>query len=348
MGRRSLLADAAAGAAGVFIGTSAGASTARVAATPLRSADGSFELTSISDVSRNGRVLGFSGSGADGYRRGVWGKGRLVELAAPEGGSVSTAESVNSLGQVAGSGYLDGVRRPVLWSGGKPQVLGQDATPAYAAYAAYVNDRGQVLVNVLKEEPVADEVTPWRLHLHQHGEVTPVDLPAHEQYAHSPHGLSHRGHVVADVGFMGWPGDHYVWRAGEAVRLRRDYFPLTPEAVNSAGQVAVSAMEMDPDGDMWVYIWQDGQDRDFPGSGWSTFRGSRQVLNARGDVVGAHRVDEKWQPFLWTGDQVSTLLTLGGDAETTAVAINNRREIAGTSPDPGGTPPTRCCGGTAG
>jgi probable HAF family extracellular repeat protein len=57
------------------------------------------------------------------------------------------------------------------------------------------------------------------------------------------------------------------------------------------------------------------------------------TINERGQVVGQSRVGGRWHAFLWQNGKMRDLDVLPGATYSTAVALNGRGQVVGSSGD---------------
>jgi probable HAF family extracellular repeat protein len=188
-----------------------------------------------------------------------------------------------------------------------------------------------------------------------------IDLGAlpEENPASAPNDINGNG-VVTGISFNGGVDsvfglpyfDGVVWKDGQIIDLGTFGGPLSyANEINDQGQVAGFALNATPDsfdlGDfcqnfpmptqMHAFIWQDGVLQDLGTLGGTD--SCALFINQRGQATGNSFTNSivnpttglpTLHPFLWTGDKMVDLKTLGG---TMAVAngINNRGQVAGAS-----------------
>ncbi len=220
-------------------------------------------------------------------------------------GNESQAVAINERGQIAGSSTTRGSRNPrhaFLWQNGKLVDLGTVGRDAGGdmpnlSEAVAVNDLGQVVGNgsVNQNSPVS-----WAF-VWQRGRLAPLtargvtDSRGRLVYSHAS-AVNERGQVV------GWRGTDLGYGKGLA------------------------------------FLWQGGRLTSLgalPGRTYSRANG----VNERGQVVGAsYSVDDasdgtqvRTRAFLWRNGRMIDLGVVPGTNESSAVAINERGQILGSS-----------------
>ncbi|WBB63336.1 hypothetical protein O7599_12735 [Streptomyces sp. WMMC500] len=349
IGRRALLAGAAAGGlAAVAPQTPAsararrparpGRAGPRVVARPLANPDGSLPMTLLWYVHASGRAVGRAlGPGGEEVQA-AWQGSRVRRPRALHASGSYTLQGVNARGALVGYHYLPDENRTqaVVWSrGGAPRrVLPGDD---YRAWGTHIDDRGRVLVQT-QTEFQADPELPSRGGLYvlrPAGSAAPVRItpPDPEAVNAAPDALGNAGHVVAgQVRFMAWSRDPFHWHDGtvtELSRLTGAYRPVFGAGVNDRGVVAGSA-EGDT-GEWRAFVWDGDRLTDFSrfDGGASSVPLDGRFINARGEVVGRSNATDG--PFHWSpADGLTALPTLPEALYGTEVtALNDRGDAAG-------------------
>ncbi|MFW6693712.1 hypothetical protein [Streptomyces sp. MAR4 CNX-425] len=349
IGRRALLAGAAAGglAASVPRAASAQARPARparparsprpgprVSARPLANPDGSLPMTFLAYVHPAGPAVGRA-LGPDGDEvQAVWRGARVRRPRAPHASGAYTLRGVNGHGALVGYHHLPEEDRThaVVWRRGVPRrVLAGDD---YRAWGTHIDDRGRVLVRT-QTEYQADPELPPRGGLYVLGPAAPVRVTPPDPEAVGARGaaLGAGGHVVAgQLRFMAWSPDPFLWHDGtvtELTRLTGAYRPVFGAGVNARGLVAGSA-EGDT-GEWRAFVWDGERLTDFArfDGGASSVPLDGRFLNARGHVIGRSNATDG--PFRWSPHTGLTPLPTLPEARygTTATALNDRGDVAG-------------------
>lgn len=354
IGRRALLAGAAAG--GIAAVTAQPAAVAnerrpasparpgrasrpapRVVARPLANPDGSLPMTFLSYVHPAGPAVGRA-LGPDGDEvQAAWRGTRVRRPRALRASGSYTLQGVNGRGALVGYHHLPDEDRThaVVWRrGGAPRrVLAGDD---YRAWGTHIDDRGRVLVQT-QTEYQADPELPVRGGLYALRPTTsaPVRItpPDPEAVNAAPAALGDGGHVVAgQVRFMAWSPDPFLWHDGtvtELTRLTGAYRPVFGAGVNSRGLVAGSAEG--ETGEWRAFVWDGERLTDFSrfDGGSSSVPLDGRFLNARGHVIGRSNATDG--PFRWSpGDGLTPLPTLPEALYgTTATALNDHGDAAG-------------------
>ena len=102
-------------------------------------------------INERGQIVGTSGTaGGEGHaflwERGLWDRGKMIDLGTLAGGRESEARAINDKGQVVGWSYstADGrEQRAFLWENGKMTTL--DTLGGHRAEAFAINDKGQIV-----------------------------------------------------------------------------------------------------------------------------------------------------------------------------------------------------------
>jgi probable HAF family extracellular repeat protein len=182
------------------------------------------KMTALPDLGSSGQAAAINDSGAvagtvydssGDVLAAEWTLGKLTALPGL-GGTFSEATMINDAGLVVGeSSDASGAGHVVVWQNGRAVDLGIGNPVA-------VDDRGQVLVNVLPESG-SQYAFIW-----DHGKQTL--LPAGTYAA----GLNNEGQVVGDVTAPGTStADGFVWQNGTLTDLGLEQ----PTAINDRGQV---------------------------------------------------------------------------------------------------------------
>lgn len=292
------------------------------------------------------------------------------------GGTFSSANSINDRGLVTGQSTLPGDRRghATLWRDGSLVDLGTLGGPNSSVAWPVKNNRGIVsgIAQTAHKDPLGERWScsaffpaataaghrclgfRWRA-----GVMHP--LPTLGGTNGFATGTNDRGQTV------GWAENRVhdascvtpqvlqfravVW--GRNPRNLRELPPLPGDTVSAAtalndhGQVVGISGYCDQAVGRYsaihAVLWQHGKPTSlgtFGGVAWNT----PMSINQRGDVIGfanasaADGGDFNPRAFLWTTTRgIRNLRTLPGDATSQALAVNDRREVVGTSCDADGS-----------
>ena len=140
--------------------------------------------------------------------------------------------------------------------------------------------------------------------------------------------INRRGQVLGDTGFGG--SGAFLWESGRTTTLRR----INAASLNDQADVVGTGGDFYHD-TFHATMWRSGRTIDLGTtagarqSGASMINNRRQVIGESGDFVNSKHGD--WaHAFVWENGVMTDLGGLGG-ATSSANAINNRDEIAGSS-----------------
>jgi len=284
-------------------------------------------------INAHGDVIGNSSNRSGTRTRAfIWRGGRLIPLGTLGGGS-SSANALNDRGQVVGSAETrPGKTHAFLWEKGQMRDLGVPPGTDMSE-AVRITNRGLVVgvagrANVL---PYHEHLVVWRRHGSIRDLGTPWSSPeavAQGGAATFVGGVNEHGEIVGST-----VPDHvgersFLWD-GRSLRS------LPPRSARS------EALDANASGRVigWTYresnfravTWERGQMRllPLPPGRKGAFT---SAINDEGEIVGygwANREVDN-HAVLWRIGTVIDLGTLGG-TQSEAEAINNRRQIVGTS-----------------
>lgn len=258
------------------------------------------------------------------------------------GGSSSTAEGINSLGQVVGySVRADGLPCAFIYSNGTMLNLGTTGGSLACSTGAAINNAGQATGSFPKPW-LYPQYPVWEAFLYSGGMTdigtlstvgmccgTPMSQGtainnlgqvAGNSYLNdqSTMGFLYSNGAMTPIGSLytgpnPYPGSFFDWSAAAGI--------------NDSGQiVGYSAAASNPN--QWdAFLWSNGKMQDLgtlggPGS-------AATAINNAGQVTGyAYMASGKYHAFLYTGGVMEDIGTLGGSAST-GYAINNLGQILG-------------------
>lgn len=262
------------------------------------------------------------------------------------------ATSINASGQIVGSVdvydpyYSGSMPRATAWQNGTPSRIGglaeENGAPSYASYAIKINDPGDVLINRYRFYGATYYAADSQAYVKSaSGVLTAADgLTAGRD-------MNNAGQIVG----LNKEFKSVLWQNGTATLFgtlpNQDPYSnfVDVSHINNLGQVVgVSSSSRSQGGE--AFIWQNGTMQalgDLPGG---NFRSTANDINDLGQVVGqgqtygpfAERGSgfqgySKGQAFLWQNGSMVALQSLPGEAESSALSLNNRGQIIGSSTD---------------
>jgi probable HAF family extracellular repeat protein len=294
-------------------------------ANPLRALPGFDGLNSATGnwISDSGLTAGLSENGIDLLTGGpaveavIWGKDNSLTDLGTLGGSASSANAVNSRGQVAGEAlntildpytsdfnnfFISGVTQVHAFSWTQSRGMQDLGTLGGTDSAAFsINERGQIAgwsFTNTTPNPVVDSCSGLTM-----------NVPTEDPF------LWENGKMI-DLGTLGGT-------CGQAW------------AINNRGQV-VGFSDLAGDLGDHAFLWDHtGGMQDLGTLGGDT--GGAAAINDAGDIVGGDsRSDGSGGSFLWRHGVMTDLGTVGNSAGSVALGINSRRQIVGTLFDSNG------------
>lgn len=284
-----------------------------------------------SAINERGQIVGSAETTTGETHAFLWESGKMTDLGTLPGFRSSGAVDINERGQIVGEGTNyrpDGSTvsyHAFLWEDGRMRDLG--TLGGRTSYPGDINDRGQV-VGGAKTEKGKSHAFLW-----QNGKMRDLGM-AGELLS-----INNRGQITG----TDWDLSRaFFWQNGTKRELTLGGSSFA-EAINEAGQVAGLSVTKKGDG-THAFLWQNGRMRDLgtlPGRRES----SAEAINERGQVVGDSE-NCRWESgdvvctatraFLWQDGKMRNLGRLPVAAgtpnpESKALAINERRQVVGTS-----------------
>lgn len=238
-------------------------------------------------------------------------------------GGWGIAADVNRHGTVIGQSDRDGQSRAVRWQHGKITALGTLGSPS--SFATAINDHGVI---------VGSSTTPYgSLHafVWRAGRMTDLGVPGGgESFAED---VNNRGQVVGFAMLADRPSIAHLWQQGKTTVLPATRYGGQARAINESGVIVGSISGPEA---LQAVRWWHGRSiplGNLPGGDASAARD----INDRGVILGAGNVQPQHlddHAFLWRRGILRDLSTQGIPEGVSA--LNNRGEIIGTVPAPGG------------
>ena len=267
-----------------------------------------FDRTTLESINNDGTIVGW-GFLEERVVPVVWEDGVPRELPLHVSGSESHAFDINNGGDIVGwHSDLGGV----LWRNDVPTDLGVGASPypAHDVWANAINESGQVVGEVYREE------VPWvAAFLWTRGEWS--ELPMLDGLSECiATDINESGYVVGNC----WPRA-VMWYKDGVVALDVGGTYSYAIAINSSGQVVGNSSD-------GAFLWEKGETQPLPTLGG---RSGASDINDAGQIVGSSwtSTDEP-HAVLWDRDR---MLDLGPGW---ASAINNQGWIIGRATRPNG------------
>lgn len=258
----------------------------------------------------------------------LWRNGRLLRLKGL-GEVLTSASEINDRGDILGqSASTSGESHSVLWRNGRPIDLG-------ALAATALNNSGEV---------IGTDRSTGRAALWQNGRLRDLGTIGGDES--SAVSINNHGQIVGDSRTATGdphPSLHaFLWQAGKRTDLGTLGGTYSfAEEINSRGQV-IGTSYTDRTGTTHPFLWRQGKMTDL-----GTFGGkSASFVRSRGHSTRTRSIDDlgrvvlnvwsgsgttyQMHPVVWTAGKTSALPTLHGP-DTQALAINNKRQIIGSS-----------------
>jgi probable HAF family extracellular repeat protein len=267
------------------------------------------------DLNNRTEVVGDSTTTSGETHAFLWARGRMRDLGTL-GGSFSTANGINQSGQIVGLSSLvgDAAAHGFLFENGRMIDLG--ALFGDFSEALDINERDQI-VGQSQSIPVI-----WNRR-----RIEALDLAGGDNGFATA--INNRGQISGSVNFGG------TFRAVRWVNgVLQDLGTLggptsSAEDINERGQITGTSDTAT--GGIHAFLWDNGRMIDLGTVGPDGVTLGSGLNNA-GLVVGAGTVQSgEFHALLFQGRTILDLGTLPGATDSSAFAINERREIVGTS-----------------
>ena len=276
-------------------------------------------------INDRGAVVGWSRAAGGALHPFLWRHGRMTDLGTLDqaDGGWGIAADVNRYGTVVGQSQRAGQTRAVRWQHGKITDLG--TLGGLSSFATAINDHGAIVGS--------STTTDGSLHafIWRDGWMTDLGVPGGgDAFAED---VNNRGQVVGFAMPTDTPAIVYLWQRGKVTVLPATRYGGQARAINDSGVIAgfVSGPES-----LLAVRWWHGRSvplGTLPGGDANAARD----INDRGVILGAgnmqpQHLDE--HAFLWRRGILRDLSTVGVPEGVSA--LNNRDELIGTVPTPGG------------
>jgi len=274
----------------------------------------SSEATAINNL---GQVVGVSGTATDVQHAFLWHDGVLTAIGTLEGDDISDAWAINERGQVIGQSFGRGGRyRPFLWEDGVMTPLETGTLDGGSAFAASINDHGQVVGYLGRAHS--------RAVLWDNGVVT--DLGTLGGARSQAGAINNRGQIAGASDTSSGEWHAFLWQDGVMSDLGAIGNPLD---INERGQIVGWRQT---DAGESAFLWDNGVVTDL-GTLGGDFTKAR-AINERGQIVGqSEPASDVAHAVLWQDGVMIDLGMLEGDVYSDAMAINDCGQIVGSSAD---------------
>jgi probable HAF family extracellular repeat protein len=293
---------------------------------------GSAAITQPLSLNNNGRVVGYGYPSQNHMRAMNWKSGAANSLGGVQSFDQTFANQVNSLGRIAGVGFVLNSNGQITrthalkWVGGVMTDIGGFGGKHAAALA--INDTDQVVGYASRP----GEMAIWAFH-HANSVMTKLNIfPGEtESYAYD---ISNTRYIVGAC-VAGSPAKPFRWYQGVAQALPIPGSSRTgaANAVNDSG-LAVGTYEINQfTGEFAAVAWSGGTRIELGNLGGPAAYAVAKDVNNSGQIVGTSYSPSGYSGFLWVSGQMHDLRSLvpGGVQITGASAINDKGQIAATA-----------------
>jgi probable HAF family extracellular repeat protein len=283
-------------------------------------------------LNNSARVVGYAFTDVGQIRALNWRNGAAMPLGGVSAFHRTFANRVNSLGRIAGAGYILDANSQIVeshalkWTGGVMSDLG--GFGGHHAAALAINDLDQIVgFATLPGE------TATRAFYYSCGVMTALrTLPGEvEAYAYD---ISNSGLVVG-AAVTSEPAHPFLWRGGGAMELPIPSTARTgaANAVNDAGLVVGTYEINQYTGEFAAVRWVAGEMSNLGNLGGPSDYAVASDVNTAGQIVGTSNSSAGFTGYLWQGGRMYDLRALllppyAGLAIISATSITDRGQIA--------------------
>lgn len=250
----------------------------------------------------------------------------VINLGILPGGTFSSANGINSFGQVVGNSDSSNGDRAFLYSNGTMTDLGTLPGDNFSS-ATGINNSGQVVGS-------SDSSNGDSAFVYSNGTMTDLSpLFGNGSFPASSYatGINNAGQVVGRLGLSRALGGSRVFLYTNSTRSMTylDGATANVTGINDSGQVVGYWLNPNTN-NVSAVVYNGGQRQDLgtlPGAVLS----SGAAINNSGQVVGYSDVNGNARAFLYSGGQMQDLGTLPGSVYSSATGINNSGQVVGSS-----------------
>lgn len=252
----------------------------------------------------------------------------VINLGTLPGGNSSSANGINSFGQVVGSSDRDNGTRAFLYSNGTMTDLGTLPGGTFSS-ASGINNSGQVVGS-------SDSSNGDSAFLYSNGTMTDLSplfgnsFPASSTAA----GINNSGQVVGRLLVSRAFGGSRIFLYSNSTITYLDGATADARGINDSGQVVGSWLNPNTGttNNLLAVVYNGGQ-RQSLGTLSGAVLSSGAAINNSGQVVGYSDVNGNARAFLYSGGQMQDLGILPGYVYSSASGINNSGQVVGNSYD---------------